>query len=405
MRKQVSSLSIDEALKAFAEGKFVIITDDETRENEGDLMLLAEKATRESLGFMVRYTSGVICVAMTEEIARNLQLPIMVKRNQDEKRTAFTVSVDVLQGNTTGISAEERANTVRHLSNPAAQPADFMRPGHVFPLIATEGLFNSRQGHTEAGVVMAQLVGARPLTALSEIVMDDGSMARGDALKNFAALHNIPIFTMQELITYAEGKLPTATRKQLSYSWAKLPRSEKRWEIAVHTATSGGESAILRLGTPGRQALVRLHSECLTGDALGSRRCDCGDQLEESFAAIEVAGSGYIIYLRDHEGRGIGLSEKIEAYILQDQGLDTVDANIALGHGVDEREWSDAVEILKNLDLEEIMLLTNNPIKSEALANAGMKVTIQEIRTEVHNENREYLVTKRNRMSHLLEIQ
>ena len=368
-------------------------------------MLLAEKATTESLGFMVRYTSGVICVAMTEEIARNLQLPIMVKRNQDEKRTAFTVSVDVLQGNTTGISAEERANTVRHLSNPAAQPADFMRPGHVFPLIATEGLFNSRQGHTEAGVVMAQLVGARPLTALSEIVMDDGSMARGDALKNFAALHNIPIFTMQELITYAEGKLPTATRKQLSYSWAKLPRSEKRWEIAVHTATSGGESAILRLGTPGRQALVRLHSECLTGDALGSRRCDCGDQLEESFAAIEVAGSGYIIYLRDHEGRGIGLSEKIEAYILQDQGLDTVDANIALGHGVDEREWSDAVEILKNLDLEEIMLLTNNPIKSEALANAGMKVTIQEIRTEVHNENREYLVTKRNRMSHLLEIQ
>ena len=218
----MSSLSIEVALKAFAEGKFVIITDDETRENEGDLMLLAEKATTESLGFMVRYTSGVICVAMTEEIARNLQLPIMVKRNQDEKRTAFTVSVDVLQGNTTGISAEERANTVRHLSDPAAQPADFMRPGHVFPLIAKEGLFNSRQGHTEAGVVMAQLIGARPLTALSEIVMDDGSMARGDALKSFAALHKIPIFTMQELITYAEGKLPTATRKQLSYSWAKL---------------------------------------------------------------------------------------------------------------------------------------------------------------------------------------
>ncbi len=401
---RVNGLNLEDSLKAFAEGKFVIITDDESRENEGDLMLLAEKATTESLGFMVRYTSGVICVAMTEEIARNLKLPTMVKRNQDEKRTAFTVSVDVLQGHTTGISAEERANTVRRLSNPAARPTDFMRPGHVFPLIATEGLFLSRQGHTEAGVVMAQLVGAEPLTALSEIVLDDGSMARGEALKTFAELHQIPMFTMQELISYAEGKLPVTARRQVTYSWAKLPRSKKSWEIAVHTAAAGAENAILRHGTPGHQALVRLHSECLTGDALGSRRCDCGDQLEESFAAIESAGSGYIIYLRDHEGRGIGLREKIEAYILQDQGLDTVDANIALGHGVDEREWSDAIEIIKNLRLEEVTLLTNNPFKSEALESAGILVAVQEIRTEVHEENREYLLTKRNRMSHSLEI-
>lgn len=382
----------------------MIITDDESRENEGDLMLLAEKATTESLGFMVRYTSGVICVAMTEEIAHNLHLPAMVRRNQDEKRTAYTVSVDVLEGHTTGISAEERANTIRWLSNPTARPADFMRPGHVFPLIAAEGLLLSRQGHTEAGVVMAQLVGAEPLAALSEIVMDDGSMARGEQLKNFAELHKIPIFTMQELISYAQGRLPVTTRRQITYSWAKLPRGEKSWEIAVHTAAAGAENAILRYGTPGRAALVRLHSECLTGDALASRRCDCGDQLAEAFVAIESAGSGYIIYLRDHEGRGIGLGEKIEAYILQDQGLDTVDANTALGHGVDEREWDDAIEIIKNLGVDEVILLTNNPFKSDALESAGLTVNIREIRTEVHEENRKYLLTKRNRMSHSLKI-
>ena len=397
-------MNIEHALADFAEGKFVIITDDESRENEGDLMLLAEKATTESLGFMVRYTSGVICVALTQEIARTLQLPSMVKRNQDEKRTAYTVSVDVLDGHTTGISAQERANTIRRLAASQARPSDFMRPGHVFPLIAHADLFSARKGHTEAGVVMAMLVGARPVTAISEIVNDDGSMARGENLKKFAADHNIPLFSMQELIEYADGKLPQSEITRASYSWAKLPRESATWEIAVHVAAGGAEHAILKLGNPGSDALIRLHSECLTGDALGSMRCDCGDQLNSAFKKIEDVGSGYIIYLRDHEGRGIGLKEKIAAYTLQDTGMDTVDANLALGHEADERDWNDAVEIINNLGLKSVTLLTNNPLKSDALTSAGIAVMRTGVETKVNPANRDYLLTKQNRMSHTLEI-
>lgn len=397
-------MNIEDALKDFANGKFVIITDDESRENEGDLMLLAESASTQSLGFMVRHTSGVICVAMPQDIARSLHLPPMVKRNQDEKRTAYTVSVDVLDGHTTGISAQERANTVRQLANPSARPADFMRPGHVFPLIAHADLFKARQGHTEAGVVMALLVGARPVTAISEIVMDDGSMARGVDLQKFAADHQIPIFTMHELIAYAEGKLDQAQPQHSQYSWAKLPRQEGDWEIAIHVSAGGAEHAIVRLGNPTNDCTIRLHSECLTGDALGSLRCDCGDQLQAAFTEIASQGSGYIIYLRDHEGRGIGLAEKISAYLLQDNGMDTVDANIALGHDADERDWNDAIEIIRNLGLESVTLLTNNPEKSEALSSAGIAVKIQGLSTDINQANRDYLLTKRDRMSHRLDI-
>jgi 3,4-dihydroxy 2-butanone 4-phosphate synthase/GTP cyclohydrolase II len=397
-------MSIERSLQDFANGKFVIITDDESRENEGDLMLLAEKATTEALGFMVRHTSGVICATITEEIARKLALPAMVKRNQDEKRTAFTVSVDLLEGQTTGISAQERANTIRHLASPTARSADFMRPGHIFPLVAHRDLFKSRQGHTEAGVVMAALVGAYPVTAISEIVNDDGSMARGEALRNFAAQYQIPIHTMHELQEYADQHLKPLTQDQLSYTWAKLPRESADWEITTHVAAGGAEHAILRFGNPSDNPLIRLHSECLTGDALGSKRCDCGDQLQAAFTTIEGAGSGYIIYLRDHEGRGIGLHQKIAAYILQDQGMDTVDANIALGHDADERDWNDSTEIIKNLGITELTLLTNNPIKSEALRSSGITVGLQEIATIPHDANREYLLTKKKRMSHTLEI-
>ena len=397
-------MSIEKSLQEFANGKFVIITDDESRENEGDLMLLAEKATTESLGFMVRYTSGVICATITEDIARTLQLPAMVKRNQDEKRTAFTVSVDLLAGQTTGISAKERANTIRHLASPTARSADFMRPGHIFPLVAHRELFKARQGHTEAGVVMAQLVGSYPVTAISEIVNDDGSMARGESLRKFAADHQIPIHTMHELKEYADQHLQPLTQAQLAYTWAKLPREVADWEITTHVAAGGAEHAILRFGTPSDNPLIRLHSECLTGDALGSKRCDCGDQLQAAFAAIESAGAGYIIYLRDHEGRGIGLHQKIAAYALQDQGLDTVDANIALGHEADERDWSDSIEIIKNLGITKLTLLSNNPIKSGALRDSGITVQLREIETAAHDANREYLLTKKNRMSHTLEI-
>lgn len=397
-------MSIEKSLQDFANGKFVIITDDESRENEGDLMLLAEKATTESLGFMVRYTSGVICATITEEIARKLSLPAMVKRNQDEKRTAFTVSVDLLEGQTTGISAQERANTIRHLASPTARSADFMRPGHIFPLIAHRELFKARQGHTEAGVVMAQLVGSYPVTAISEIVNDDGSMARGESLRKFAAKHQIPIHTMHELKEYADQHLQPLTQVQLAYTWAKLPREDADWEITTHVAAGGAEHAILRFGTPSENPLIRLHSECLTGDALGSKRCDCGDQLQAAFTAIESAGAGYIIYLHDHEGRGIGLHQKIAAYALQDQGLDTVDANIALGHEADERDWSDSIEIIKNLGITQLTLLSNNPIKSEALRNSGIDVQLQEIETTPNDANRDYLLTKKKRMFHILEI-
>jgi len=398
-------MTLEEALQEFARGKFVIITDDESRENEGDLMLLAERATTESLGFMVRHTSGVICVALTQEIARKLHLPAMVKRNQDQKRTAYTVSVDVIEGNTTGISAQERANTVRQLAHAEAKPADFMRPGHVFPLIAHADLFDSRQGHTEAGVVMATLVGARPVTAIAEIVNDDGSMSRGENLLAFGREHNIPIFTMQELIQYAQGKLVGNLVERPDYEWATLPRRNTTWQIAVHIAAGGAEHAILKMGNPGANPLIRLHSECLTGDALGSLRCDCGDQLAAAFEKIEAVGAGYIIYLRDHEGRGIGLKAKVAAYMLQDRGLDTVDANLALGHQADERDWNDSIEILKNLGIESVTLLTNNPIKIGALREAGFAVRSEPVQTEINDSNREYLLTKRNRMSHTLEIQ
>jgi 3,4-dihydroxy 2-butanone 4-phosphate synthase/GTP cyclohydrolase II len=270
--------------------------------------------------------------------------------------------------------------------------------------VAHADLFASRQGHTEAGVAMAQLVGAAPATAISEIVLDDGSMARGEALQKFAEAHKIPIFTMKELIDYSEGRLPERISSPTSYSWAKLPRQSAEWSIAVHLAAGGAEHAILKYGNPGSSALVRLHSECLTGDAFGSLRCDCGDQLKAATEEIEKVGAGYIIYLRDHEGRGIGLHQKIAAYILQDSGMDTVDANIALGHEADERDWSDATEILKNLGLQSVTLMTNNPVKAQSLTSVGINVTVAPLQTDVHSANKSYLLTKQERMSHTLEI-
>ena len=397
-------MTLEQALAEFKLGKFVIIADDESRENEGDLMLLAESATTEALGFMVRYTSGVICATITQEIADRLHLPAMVKRNQDEKRTAFTVSIDALDGLTTGISAQERAKTVNVLANPAAQRSDFSRPGHVFPLVANPDGLSARRGHTEAGVAMAQLVGAYPVTVISELVNDDGSMMRGESLKEFARTHSIPMYTIQNLVDYASTRLTIEHAAHPGYNWAQLPRSSGQWQIAVHTTPSGAEHAILKFGNPTHDALLRLHSECLTGDAFDSKRCDCGDQLERSFEEIERNGSGYIIYLRDHEGRGIGLAQKIAAYSLQDSGLDTVDANIELGHAPDEREWSDSVEIVKNLGITELTLLSNNPVKAEAFAGTGIKVRKAQLGSSITDTNREYLMTKKVRMSHNLDI-
>ena len=395
------SKSLSDALTRFAKGEFVIVTDDADRENEGDLFLLASAATTEKLAFMIRYTSGVICVAMNEARSRELHLPLMVKQNQDTKRTAFTVTVDAKAGLTTGISAAERANTIRTLADSQATAEDFIRPGHIFPLIAHDGGLKARRGHTEAVVELCRRVGATEVGVISELVNEDGSMMRGTALLEFARLHDIPMITIEELTEeLADSFAPDETQLR----WAHLPRTGGLWEVATYTGQGGVEHVIMRHGnldmTP---ILVRIHSECLTGDVLGSLRCDCGDQLTTSLQEIESVGSGLLIYLRDHEGRGIGLSEKLRAYQLQDQGLDTVDANLALGHAVDERDFLDAVEILKVLGISKVTLMTNNPKKVEALNLAGIQTTAKSIQSIPNQYNVAYLKAKQERLGHDLK--
>ncbi|MEY3346290.1 MAG: hypothetical protein RIR40_15 [Actinomycetota bacterium] len=391
---------LQNAINKFAQGDFVIVTDDADRENEGDLFLLASAATSEKIGFMIRHTSGVICVAMTETRSRELHLPLMVKNNQDTKRTAFTVTVDVKHGITTGISAAERANTIRALSDPKARAEDFIRPGHIFPLIAVPGGLAERRGHTEAIIEMCARAGKEEVGVICELVNEDGSMMRGESLFKFAAEHDIPILTIEEL---AKDSKSSSASSSESLTWAKLPRANQDWQIASFTGKGGVTHAIMKLGDVKKEpVLLRIHSECLTGDVFGSQRCDCGDQLANSFADISEAGNGLIIYLRDQEGRGIGLSEKLKAYILQESGLDTVDANLALGHNIDERDFADAIEILRALEIDSVTLLTNNPEKAKALSESGIDTQVRQLPSLTNPYNRNYLQTKRNRLGHLL---
>jgi len=390
------------ALDAYKNGDLIIVTDDANRENEGDLMLLAEKATTEKVAFMVRHTTGILCVAMTQERARALNLPLMVEVNQDSKKTAFTVSVDYKPGLTTGVSAQERTNTVRALADISVQASDFIRPGHVFPLVADNLGLQARGGHTEAGVALSQIIGAQPLCLLSEIVNDDGSMARGESLTKFASKHLIPVISVAELKTYVSNN-PLASIKstsQFEFSWAQLPLRSELWKIATFPGLHQREHAVMAFGSAGKVPLVRIHSECFTGDVLHSQRCDCGEQLEESINLIVKHGHGYIIYLRDHEGRGIGLSEKIKAYQLQDQGMDTIDANLHLGHEIDARNWSDSIAIVRALGLQDITLLTNNPKKVSALKSAGIDVSQQPILILSNKFNEKYLATKEEKLGH-----
>lgn len=400
----MSDTNLGLALERFKNGGFVIVTDDEKRENEGDLFLLASAATTEKLAFMIRYTSGVVCVAMTEARSRQLHLPLMVKNNQDNKRTAFTVTVDAKAGVTTGISAEERALTIRLLADLRATAEDFVRPGHIFPLIAHESGLAGRQGHTEAVVEMCRMVGAEEVGVISELVNEDGSMMRGDALKDFSQHHSIPIVTIAELLKGLKIN-PMLSAGINELHWADLPRSTNaKWKVATYSGRGGVDHAILRLGridvTEQSPVLVRIHSECLTGDVLGSLRCDCGSQLNQAMEIIEKAGRGVVIYLRDQEGRGIGLSEKIRAYELQDQGLDTVEANLALGHDIDERDFHDATEILTLLGVKEVTLLTNNPSKLQTLKDAGLTARSLGLRGEMNEFNQRYIETKRERLGH-----
>jgi len=390
------------ALAAYKNGDLIIVTDDADRENEGDLMILAEKATPEKVAFMVRHTTGILCVAMTQERARALHLPMMVEENQDSKKTAFTVSVDYKPGITTGVSAQERSNTVRALADLSAVASDFIRPGHVFPLIADKGGLAARGGHTEAGVALSQIVGAQPLCLLSEIVNDDGSMARGQSLNAFAAEHSIPVISVAELKQYVTAN-PVAAIVEAApfkFEWAQLPLQSGMWKIATFPGLRQREHAVIAFGEAGKLPMVRIHSECFTGDVVHSLRCDCGEQLEQSINLIQTHGHGYIIYLRDHEGRGIGLTEKIKAYQLQDQGMDTIDANLHLGHEIDARDWNDAVAIVRAIGLQDLVILTNNPNKVTALKNAGLEVTQQPLVIVSNKFNEKYLATKEEKLGH-----
>ncbi len=389
---------LQNALERLKSGKFVIVTDDASRENEGDLIALGVGATEENLAFMIRYSSGVICAAITSEAARRLNLPPMTRINQDSKGTAFTVSIDVKEGLTTGISAKERANTLRRLADPKASARDFVRPGHIFPLTVRPGGLRERRGHTEAAMELAVLAGHSPMAFIAELVNDDGSMMRDQSLRDFAAEHQIPVLSIDEIATASifseEITFPELT-------WAKLPTHYGNWQIASFPGYDGTDHLLMKYGEPGSSATIRIHSECITGDALGSLRCDCGPQLAYAMERISEIGSGYIVYLRGHEGRGIGIAEKIKAYALQDQGMDTVDANLALGHPADLRDFRDAGSVLSHLGVSAVRLLTNNPRKADALDLAGIRVEIETTDVGSNPFNEQYIATKQEKFEHL----
>ena len=392
--------NLDKVLADFKGGKFVVVTDDENRENEADLILLAEKATAENIGFMVRYTSGVICGIINEETAKRLKLPLMVKRNQDNHNTAFTVTVDAIAGRSTGIPAAERANTLRALADAKSLPTDFARPGHVFPLISAPGGLHERRGHTEASMALCELTNSNPSAVLSELVNDDGSMMRGGQITGFAAQHGLEIISIDELARVLPAKKDVEVSKM---EWASLPLENAEWQISTYISPTGAEHAILKFSdSAANQPLVRVHSECLTGDVFGSKRCDCGPQLQEAISLIEENGNGYIIYIRDHEGRGIGLAENIRAYVLQDSGQDTVQANVSIGQPVDDRTYEDAAEILHRLKITSLTLLTNNPEKIAAIKAAGITVTVAPLEVIANKHNQKYLETKRDKLNHAL---
>jgi 3,4-dihydroxy 2-butanone 4-phosphate synthase/GTP cyclohydrolase II len=393
---------MNEIFDRFASGGFVIVVDDFERENEGDLIILAEQVTAEQVAFMVRYTTGILCVAIKEERARTLEFPMMVDNNQDSKKTAFTVSVDFKEGLTTGVSAVERAATIRAISSAKSTPSDFVRPGHIFPLIGRTGGLSVRSGHTEAGIALAEIVGATPAALLSEIVNDDGSMARGEKLLEFAATHQIPIVSIEELRNYLVVN-PIAVEQPKSssdFAWAQLPTEFGNWEVATSAGISQRENVVTKFGSGKENPLVRIHSECFTGDVLHSQRCDCGQQLTASMQLIVEHGFGYILYLRNQEGRGIGLTEKIKAYQLQDLGQDTVDANISLGHPVDARDWDEAIYLLRSLNIESLTLLTNNPEKVAAIKLSGISCQQRSIDISRNQFNAKYLDTKVEKMGH-----
>ncbi len=395
---------IENAIAAVGRGEIVIVVDDEDRENEGDLIMAAEKITPEAMGFFVRHTSGVICMPMTGARLDELQLPLMVSNNTESQRTAFTVSVDAVEGTTTGISATDRATTVLRLIDAAARSDDFARPGHIFPLRYREGGVLKRAGHTEAAVDLARLAGLEEAGVLAEVVNDDGTMARLPQLQAFAEEHGLHLITIADLIRYRRHREKLVRR----VSEARIPTRHGDFTAFVFESLLDGveHMAFVRGEVSGEEnVLVRVHSECLTGDVFGSMRCDCGLQLDAALAQIAVAGRGVVVYLRGHEGRGIGLGHKLRAYSLQDEGRDTVQANEDLGFPADSREYGIGSQILVDLGITTMRLMTNNPAKYGGLEGFGLEIVERVPISIVPNpENIAYLRTKQEKLGHLLGL-
>jgi len=395
---------VQRAIADIAAGRPVVVVDDEDRENEGDIIFAAQMATTELLAFMVRYTSGVICAPLPGPDLDRLGLPLMTAQNGERMRTAFTVTVDARDGVSTGISAADRTTTIKLLADPQAGPQDFVKPGHIFPLRYAEGGVLARPGHTEAAVDLARLAGLRPAGVLAEIVNDDGTMMRLPALREFADAHGLALISIEQLIDHRRRTETLVTR----VAGTRIPNAYGEWRAYGYRGDIDGSEHVAMVlgdigsdGAPaGTDILVRVHSECLTGDVFGSRRCDCGAQLDAAMAAIAERGSGVVLYLRGHEGRGIGLLSKLQAYELQDAGADTVDANLELGLPVDAREYSVAAQILHDLGVESVCLLTNNPAKVDALSRHGFGVTRVPLPTQATPDNLRYLTVKRDRMGH-----
>ncbi len=401
---QTTFASIPDAIAAIGRGEIVVVVDDEDRENEGDLIMAAEAATPEKIAFFLHHTSGVICAPVTPDRARQLELTPMVEQNTESQRTAFTVSVDYRHGTTTGISAYDRTATIQSLVDPATKATDLRRPGHIFPLEAREGGVLRRAGHTEAAVDLARMAGLYPAGVLCEIVnakKDD--MARVPELQDFCEEHGLLMISIAELIRHrrqheklvkraAEARIPTRWGDFTAYVYESLLDQEQH--VALVKGAVQGEDNVL----------VRMHSECLTGDVFGSLRCDCGVQLEAALALIADANLGVVVYLRGHEGRGIGIGHKMRAYTLQDQGRDTVDANVDLGLPIDSRQYGTGAQILNDLGITTIRLITNNPAKYGGLEGFGLDI-VERVpsMTAPNPENIAYLRTKRDRLGHLLE--